>query len=732
MKVLPMSKVLGSLVCLLGISAVLFVSTDPGSLQTFSEAPLGDDEADFSQSKMADNNKPWLSHVQRKNAIKTRSEAVTDDANLLENAREATELNDANGFLEKLGLNTPKKPGTSRNPFRNQPSSSTASIKPRFKLSSKTEQVTNMAAIFSNAPPPGNNDEETHRKVLIKQNLAKKLRSLTNDKGLKKGEPRVSVAENNSGKELTSPTIVNAKEQRSDRDYNVGLGRELPTTSPFFRRKTKHRETFDRNNPEPRNIELNSDQVVTRNTLKMNPTTIPNDSDRSGGKGSERMSTHHVGKLDMSTVETRYGKQMETHVDTENSSDIQIKPDFQYNNGETQRFKSRCGTDKNCTTERGRHGNHAKEKATQTHSDRNHYNTNSIEISITPSDIAVLDEVGKFIDTWEGAERNVSHVVSIFRKGHGPTRARKQQGDHPPGFRLGAPQSNATEKKEAKTTEKGGKTTQSGKTRKDDEKGRRKLTVEEDTEKDRRETEKDKRKVEKDKEKVRGKTDKKGRRKTNKDDEKHRRKTAQDNEKERRQTEKDDRKAEKGKEKERWKTEKDKEKDRRPEADGDKRKDRRRTESRNLAKRTRKGRHRKRTGSSIRTTSRKQAVFGTVNISLKESVSPKVPLDSCPENRTTNSPNSPLNVRSVCPWSYYIDHDPDRFPYDILQARCRCTACLDTTTGRQNYNYVCVPVTIQKLVSRRKKKKSGRGYRYRNEWVDVAVGCTCVNPQYSP
>ncbi|XP_019619680.1 PREDICTED: uncharacterized protein DDB_G0283697-like [Branchiostoma belcheri] len=131
-------------------------------------------------------------------------------------------------------------------------------------------------------------------------------------------------------------------------------------------------------------------------------------------------------------------------------------------------------------------------------------------------------------------------------------------------------------------------------------------------------------------------------------------------------------------------------------------------------------------------TTRKQAVFGTVNNSHKESVSPKVPLDSCPENRTTNSPNLPLNVRSVCPWSYYIDHDPDRFPYDILQARCRCTACLDTTTGRQNYNYVCVPVTIQKLVSRRKKKKSGRGYRYRNEWVDVAVGCTCVNPRYSP
>ncbi|XP_019619674.1 PREDICTED: serine/arginine repetitive matrix protein 5-like [Branchiostoma belcheri] len=816
---------------------------------------------------MADNNRPWLSHVQRKNAIKTRSEAVTGDANLLENARKATELNDANGFLEKLGLNTPKKPGTSRNPFRNQPSSSTASIKPRFKLSSKTEQVTNMAAIFSIAPPPGNNDEETHRKVLIKQNLAKKLRSLTNDKGLKKGEPRVSVAENNSGKELTSPTI-HTKGHRSGHDYNVGLARELPTTNPFSRRKTKHRETFDRNNSAPRIMELTSDQVVTRNTLKMNPTTIPNDSDRSGGKGSERMSTHHVGKLDMSTVETRYGEERKIHIDTESNLDIKIKPDFQYNNEETQHFESRCGAERNCTTERGRHGTQNKEKAKRTHSDRDHYNTHSTEISVTPSDIAVLGEVEGFIDTWEGAER---HVLSIFRRGHKLTRARKQQGDHPPGFRLGAPQSNATEEE--------GKTTQSGKMRKDEKRGRRKLTAEEDIEEDRRETEKDnekkRRKTEKGKRTTK-KGEEKDRRKTTRDDEKHRRKTEQDNEKERRETEKDEGKTEKVKKERRKTAEKDKEKDRRPETDRDKRKDRKRTDSRNLAERTRKGRHRKRTGSSIRTTRQgsrsnrrkcafrkdakqtqqmdtanaslqsidhlkgekfeedgkisyfrntnitsqngvdsynstqtvnssrrhsrrliarkrrrqcfrgrgrkrrrhnaskskgrkgelrqikphltktlsnkeeavvtpvtsppshnkstvsKQAVFGTVNNSHKENVSPKVPLDSCPENRTTNSPNLPLNVRSVCPWSYYVDHDPDRFPYDILQARCRCIACLDTTTNRQNYNYVCVPVTIQKLVSRRKKKKSGRGYRYRNEWVNVAVGCTCVNPRYSP
>ncbi|KAI8499171.1 Interleukin-17 [Branchiostoma belcheri] len=630
MKVLPKSKVLGCLVvCLFGISAVLFVSTDPGSLQTFSEAPLRENEGDFSSGNMADNNRPWLSHVQRKNAIKTRSEAVTGDANLLENAREATELNDANGFLEKLGLNTPKKPGTSRNPFRNQPSSSTASIKPRFKLSSKTEQVTNMAAIFSNAPPPGNNDEETHRKVLIKQNLAKKLRSLTNDKGLKKGEPRVSVAENNSGKELTSPTIVKAKGQRSDRDYNVGLGRELPTTSPFFRRKTKHRETFDRNNSAPRIMELTSDQVVTRNTLKRNPTTIPNDSDRSGGKGSERMSTHHVGKLDMSTVETRYGKQRETHVDTESNLDIKIKPDFQYNNEETQHFRIRCGTDRNCTTERGRHGTHAKEKAKQTHSDRNHYDTSthSTEVSVRPSDIAVLDD------------------VKGLRRGHEPTRARKHQDDHPPGFRLGEPQSNATEK--------GGKTTQNTNVTSQNGVDSNNSTVQPT------------RTVNSSRRHFRRLIARKGRRQC-------------------------------------------------------------------FRRRGRKRRRHNASKSKGRKGELRQAVFGTVNISLKESVSPKVPLDSCPENRTTNSPNLPLNVRSVCPWSYYVDHDPDRFPYDILQANCRCTACLDTTTGRQNYNYVCVPVTIQKLVSRRKKKKSGRGYRYRNEWVNVAVGCTCVEPRYSP
>ncbi|CAH1252879.1 IL17B [Branchiostoma lanceolatum] len=96
-----------------------------------------------------------------------------------------------------------------------------------------------------------------------------------------------------------------------------------------------------------------------------------------------------------------------------------------------------------------------------------------------------------------------------------------------------------------------------------------------------------------------------------------------------------------------------------------------------------------------------------------------------------DSHNLALSERSVCPWSYYIDHDPNRIPHDIAQAKCRCTACLDPVTNKQNYNYACVPVTIKKLVLRRKKKKSG-GYRYRDEWQDVAVGCTCVQPRYSP
>ncbi|XP_066271316.1 uncharacterized protein [Branchiostoma lanceolatum] len=520
------TKVLGPLVLLVvTIWAVLYMSVDPRSLQSFSETRYGDNRGEF-YDKRDDRPSPF---VQRKNA-KTRSGknmAVTDH-NLLESTHEATKLNEINGFSETLGLKALEKPSSSKKLLGDEAVTSKASIEP-----SKTEQVANMAAIFPTTPPP---KKEAHTKI-FQQNVAKKFAEPPSG-DTHAGKHQVSVGDS-SGQGLNSPTNTNNRS-----DYNVGLGRELPARNPFLRRKATRWETFNRNNS--RNMKLTNNTPMTRNALKGNTTTTLNETSRSGYKNSGQNSAHNVVKLDMpKTDQNSDGK--DTKIKADNILNTQTKPNWQFDDI-TQPFKRQCDIDRNCTTEKGRHATHTKGKSKPAHSDRTPYHSDSTKISVKTGDTAVLGEVEGFIDTWEGAERNVSRAVSIIRRGHRLSRGRRQHGAHSPGLLLGAQNPNTDEKEEPTD-----KTTQAEKRNKDSKRKRR----------------------------------------------------------------------------------------------------------------------------------RKQ------------------------------------------------NHDPNRIPHDMAQAKCRCTACLDPVTNKQNYNYACVPVKIKKLVLRRKKKKSG-GYRYRDEWEDVAVGCTCVQPRYSP
>eukprot|EP00058_Branchiostoma_floridae_P020860 XP_002606350.1 hypothetical protein BRAFLDRAFT_67593 [Branchiostoma floridae] len=417
---------------------------------------------------------------------------------------------------------------------------------------------------------------------------------------------------------------------------------------------------------------------------------------------------------------------------------------------------------------RGRFGAQTRDKVKTAHPVRHPYNSDdSTEMTVTTADTAVLDQVEGFIDTWEGAERNVSRdVTRAIRRGHRPSRrGRKRNGAHPLGFHLEAEQSNMNGNESATD-----RTLLSEKTKEDSERDKERMK--------RRKLKKRNRRCRRRRKKIGSlkRTARQGpkskRRKSasfeNDPKQKQRKDTNNTNPYSighfKEQEHRDDGKISNFRNvnvtsqhglgtnssmveplqtinstrrhssrltarKRRRHYFRKRKKCRR----NDRKKGQMRHEKPHITETFREDKVEVTpvTSSHNKSFSRKHGVFGNVSNNPKEDVLQKSPHETCPENRTTDSPNLPLNERSVCPWSYYIDHDPNRVPHDIAQAKCRCTACLDPVTKKQNYNYACVPVTIQKLVYRRKKKKSG-GYRYREEWQGVTVGCTCVQPRYSP
>ncbi|XP_070564920.1 interleukin-17B-like isoform X2 [Ptychodera flava] len=86
-----------------------------------------------------------------------------------------------------------------------------------------------------------------------------------------------------------------------------------------------------------------------------------------------------------------------------------------------------------------------------------------------------------------------------------------------------------------------------------------------------------------------------------------------------------------------------------------------------------------------------------------------------------------INDRSLCPWTFTLDNDPDRFPKVMAVAACRCTdGCIDTRTGRGSLDNHCKPVTYRVRVLRRQPGCVNGYYRYRFAWESVPVACVCV------
>ncbi|NWI85503.1 IL17F protein, partial [Pitta sordida] len=81
--------------------------------------------------------------------------------------------------------------------------------------------------------------------------------------------------------------------------------------------------------------------------------------------------------------------------------------------------------------------------------------------------------------------------------------------------------------------------------------------------------------------------------------------------------------------------------------------------------------------------------------------------------------------RSLAPWDYRLDKDPNRFPQVIADAQCRLSGCVNHL-GQEDRSLNSVPIKQEILVLRREQQ--GCRPTYRLEKKVITVGCTCVAP----
>ncbi|KFP80499.1 Interleukin-17F, partial [Acanthisitta chloris] len=84
-----------------------------------------------------------------------------------------------------------------------------------------------------------------------------------------------------------------------------------------------------------------------------------------------------------------------------------------------------------------------------------------------------------------------------------------------------------------------------------------------------------------------------------------------------------------------------------------------------------------------------------------------------------------VSNRSLAPWDYRLDKDPNRYPQVIADAQCRLSSCVNSL-GQEDYSFNSVPIKQEILVLHREKQ--GCQVTYRLEKKVITVGCTCAIP----
>ncbi|KFO90008.1 Interleukin-17F, partial [Buceros rhinoceros silvestris] len=81
--------------------------------------------------------------------------------------------------------------------------------------------------------------------------------------------------------------------------------------------------------------------------------------------------------------------------------------------------------------------------------------------------------------------------------------------------------------------------------------------------------------------------------------------------------------------------------------------------------------------------------------------------------------------RSLAPWDYRLDEDPNRFPQLIADAQCRLSGCVNSL-GQEDHSLNSVPIQQEILVLR--QELQGCLPTFRLEKKIITVGCTCATP----
>ncbi|XP_030849761.1 interleukin 17-like protein [Strongylocentrotus purpuratus] len=100
--------------------------------------------------------------------------------------------------------------------------------------------------------------------------------------------------------------------------------------------------------------------------------------------------------------------------------------------------------------------------------------------------------------------------------------------------------------------------------------------------------------------------------------------------------------------------------------------------------------------------------------------------NTCPGS-PLNRYQEPLKSRALCPFVMETDTDVERYPQDILSARCACPDCINPYINDfiRNPGVDCKPV-VREMETLRRGQCVGGVYRYEKQTTKVPVACVCA------
>ncbi|XP_039456449.1 interleukin-17D [Oreochromis aureus] len=131
-----------------------------------------------------------------------------------------------------------------------------------------------------------------------------------------------------------------------------------------------------------------------------------------------------------------------------------------------------------------------------------------------------------------------------------------------------------------------------------------------------------------------------------------------------------------------------------------------------------------------------EEIFGRLSVGVMSAFHHALQLEpqdklnlTCPTTAripTDGKTRLPVNLLSISPWAYRISYNPKRYPRYIPEAYCLCKGCLIGPYGEESSQYRSTLVYAPSVILRRTGSCVGGHHSYKEIYVSIAVGCTCV------